>query len=44
MQRAWNGKEEKLIQILVGNPEGRWPLGKPGRSWEYGIKMDLKQI
>jgi hypothetical protein len=29
--------------ILVGRPEGRRPLGRPGRRWE-DIKMDLREI
>jgi hypothetical protein len=31
-------------KILVGKPEGRDPLGKPRRSWEDNIKMDLREI
>jgi hypothetical protein len=27
--------------ILVGNSEGRRPLGRPRRRWEENIKMDL---
>jgi hypothetical protein len=27
--------------ILVGNPEGRRPLGRPRHRWEDNIKMDL---
>jgi hypothetical protein len=38
------GKEEKCIQILVGNPEGRRPLERPKRRWKNKIKIDLKQI
>jgi hypothetical protein len=26
----------------VGNPEGKRPLGRPKRSWEDGIRMDLR--
>jgi hypothetical protein len=29
---------------LVGRPEGRRPLGRPGRRWEDNIKMDLREI
>jgi hypothetical protein len=25
----------------VGKPEGKRPLGRPRRKWEYGIRMDL---
>jgi hypothetical protein len=29
---------------LVGEPEGRRPLGRHRRSWEDNIKMDLREI
>jgi hypothetical protein len=29
---------------LVGKPEGKRPLGRPRRMWEYGIRMDLREI
>jgi hypothetical protein len=28
----------------VGKPEGRRPLGRPGRKWVDNIKMDLREI
>jgi hypothetical protein len=28
-------------ELLVGNPEGRSPLGRPRRWWLYNIGMDL---
>jgi hypothetical protein len=31
-------------KILVGRPEGRRPLGRPGRRWEDNIEMDLREI
>jgi hypothetical protein len=30
--------------ILVGKHEGRRPLGRPRRSWEDNITMDLREI
>jgi hypothetical protein len=30
--------------ILVGKPEGKRPLGRPGHRWEYDIKMVLRGI
>jgi hypothetical protein len=30
--------------ILVGMPEGRRSLGRPGRRWEDNIKIDLREI
>jgi hypothetical protein len=31
-------------KILVGNPEGKRPLGRPRRRWVDNIKMDLREI
>jgi hypothetical protein len=28
----------------VGRPEGRRPLGRPRRTWEDNIKMDLQEV
>jgi hypothetical protein len=28
----------------VGKPEGKGPLGRPRRTWENNIKMDLREI
>jgi len=28
----------------VGKPEGKGPLGRPGRRWEDNIKMDLQEV
>ena len=33
-----------LYRVLVGKPEGRRPLGRPRRRWEYNIKMDLQEV
>jgi hypothetical protein len=38
------GEERKEYKVLVGKPEGKSPLGRPGRKWEYGISMDLREI
>jgi hypothetical protein len=38
------GEERKVYKVLVGKPEGKRPLGRPRRRWEYGIRMDLKEI
>jgi hypothetical protein len=38
------GEERKVYKVLVGKPEGRRPLGRPRRRWEYGIRMDLREI
>jgi hypothetical protein len=39
-----HGGGEGCIQILVGRPEGRRPLGRPRRRWEDNIKIDLREI
>jgi hypothetical protein len=31
-------------RILVGKPEGKRPLGRPGRMWVGNIEMDLREI
>jgi hypothetical protein len=41
---AHMGEERKLCKVLVGNPEGKRSLGRPGHRWEDGIRMDLRQI
>ena len=38
------GGEERCIQVLVGKPEGKRPLGRPRRRWEDNIKMDLQEV
>jgi len=30
--------------VLVGKPESKRPLGRPGRGWEDNIKMDLQEV
>jgi hypothetical protein len=40
-----HGRHEKSIQILIGKPEGKRPLGRRSRRrWEDNIRMDLKEI
>jgi hypothetical protein len=31
-------------RLLVGEPEGKKPLGKPKHGWVYNIEMDVVQI
>jgi hypothetical protein len=38
------GEERELYKVLAGKPEGKRPLGRPRRRWEYGIRMDLREI
>jgi hypothetical protein len=36
--------EVRGAYILIGRLEGRRPLGRPRRRWEYNIEMDLREI
>ena len=38
------GEDRVVYRMLVGKPEGRRPLGRPGRRWEDNIKMDLQEV
>jgi hypothetical protein len=46
----WAGNVERmaerrnLYRVLVGKPEGKRPLERPRRRWEYGIKMDVRLV
>jgi hypothetical protein len=33
-----------VYRVLVGNPEGKGPLGRRRRIWEDNIKMDLQEV
>jgi hypothetical protein len=33
-----------VYRVLVGRPEGKRPLGRPRRRWEYNINMDFREI
>jgi hypothetical protein len=37
-------RDEKCIQCLVRNSEGKRPLVTPRYRWEDNIEMDLKEI
>jgi hypothetical protein len=39
-----NGEKKNECRILVGNPEGKSPLGRPKRTCVDNIKMDLREI
>jgi hypothetical protein len=43
---AYTSRREKMNahRILMENPEGKRPLGRPRRRWVDNIKMDLKEI
>jgi hypothetical protein len=35
---------QHAYRFLVEKLEGKRPLGRPGRMWEYNIKWDLRKI
>jgi hypothetical protein len=37
-------EKRNAYRILLGNPEGKRPLGKQRRRWVDNIKMDLRGI
>jgi hypothetical protein len=37
------GKGRVVYRILMGKPEGKRPLGRPGCRWEDN-KMDLQEV
>jgi hypothetical protein len=45
MGRAYstNGEKRNACRILVRNPEGKRPLGRPRRRWVNNIRMDLRE-
>ena len=48
-RKRWAGHVERMGEgrgvhrVLVGKPEGKRLVGKPGRRWEVNIKMDLQE-
>jgi hypothetical protein len=38
------GEKRNMYRLLVGEPEGKSPLGRPRRRWINNIKMDLLEI
>jgi hypothetical protein len=38
------GEKRNAYRILVGNPEGKRPLGRPRHMWVDNIKMNLRDI
>jgi hypothetical protein len=37
-------EERNVYRVLMGNPEGKRPLGRPRCRWGDGIRMDLREI
>jgi hypothetical protein len=38
------GEERNVYRVLMGKPEGKRPLERPGCRWEDGIRMNLREI
>jgi hypothetical protein len=38
------GEGRGVHRVLVGEPEGKKPWGRPRRRWEDNIKMDLQEV
>ena len=38
------GESRVAYRVLVGKPEGKRPLGRPRRTWEDNIKVDLIEV
>ena len=38
------GQGRVVHRVLMGNPEGKRPLGRPRRKWKDNIKMDLQEV
>jgi len=38
------GERRHASRLLVENPEGKRPLGRPTQRWEDNIKMDLQKV
>ena len=41
---AHMGERRDVYRGLMGKPEGKRPVGRPRRRWEYGIKVDLQEV
>jgi hypothetical protein len=41
---SWMAEGRGVYRVLVGNPEGKRPLGRPRRSWEDSIKTGLQEV
>jgi len=38
------GEERGVYRVLVGKPEVKRPLGRPGRIWVDNIRMDFQEM
>jgi len=40
----WGEERRGIYKVLVEQPEGKRPIGRPRHSWENNIKMDLQEV
>ena len=38
------GGEESIYRVMVGEPDGKRPLGRPRRRWKDNIIMDVQEV
>ena len=38
------GEEREVYRVLVGEQEGKRPLGRPRRRWVDNIRKDLQEV
>ena len=38
------GERRSVYRVLVGESEEKRPLGRPRRTWEDNIKMDIYEV
>jgi hypothetical protein len=38
------GEGRGVYRVSIGRPEGKRPPGRPRRSWEDNIKLDLREV
>jgi hypothetical protein len=38
------GEERDVYRVLVGNPKGKRPLGRPRCRWEDNIKVNIQEV
>jgi hypothetical protein len=41
---AHMGEGKAVYRVLVGEPEGKRPLGRPRHRWEDNIKVDPQDV
>ena len=42
--RMASGERRGLYRVLVGKHEGKRPLGRPRRKWEFNLKMYVQEV